>query len=1028
MGSRIKIAQINAMRSATVMHEIRKVAEEENLDLVCIQEPYTRSGKVLGMPVTSQVVIAGENAMTVVIVFNRDIATTVNRRLSDDHCVCVEIKTKAGSWIIANQYYQFSHDAAPHIEKTKKIFRIYNTQNNPVLVLADANAKSTVWHSNQTDEKGEEIEIALQELGVETINKPRNPPTYQGRAGASSNIDITIANMVAMERVQKWQVKDGITTSDHNMITMELTKTRETIIEPEVKRRKYNLRRADWTRLKAEIDMSMPINEDKNIHDSAKEITREIKRVMYLSIPEIQKHPGVKNKQWTEEISSLRKRVRVQRKRYQRSIIEQERRYHLQAYRELKATYTQKIYENKMTSWDKFVKENLETDAWGIPYKLVSQKIRCPTVFSTMRIAGDGDNYTKNWRESAEILLQSLLPDDDVQEDSREQRSTRQEMTEVRPANTRISAPFTMEEVDNVIQRMKKNKAPGPDGIKAEILQALSEQITPKLTDLFNVCLKKGKFPNIWKRADVIIIKKGEDKDPEDPKSYRPICLINTMGKVLERLMCNRLQRHREETGMHEGQFGYRKGRSTEDAVNKAVETVTNIDSRYVITIFVDISGAFDNLWWPALFKRLRNMDCPADIYAMIRSYCQDRYVEMLSPQENVTKTITKGCPQGSICGPIFWDIMMEDLLDKLQRNDNVKETVAYADDLLLIIEGNTRLSIETKTNQALHQLQNWCKKNKLNISETKTTYSIMKGTLLRDPIIKINNKTIKRSKTTKYLGITLDEKRNYSLHMENTCRKARNIMGKIARLAQRDYKIPLQTIQLYCGTIMASIVSYGASVWADRLLLCKPKAKIRGAQRGILIRLTGAFSTTSLEALCVLTGICPLDITIRKRAASYWLKNNEAEKAGKLLRNRMAHTKKEITAACQLEWQEGWNDAEVGRRTHQFLPNVQERNDLKHFKPTRGLVHFLSGHGPYPTYLSRFNLKEDDLCECGEVGSPEHVVLLCPHTQDQLQEERRQLPDVNINIYEIIRDEERFNILNQLAEKASNLAQRNYN
>lgn len=1023
MAEQIRIAQLNARRSATVMSEIRKVAEDEKLDLICIQEPYARRGKILGMPVSSQVVVSGDEPWTAVIVFNRDIATTVNKQLSDSHCICLEIKSKkAGDWILGNQYFQFSDNVNIHLQKTKKIIRKYNNT-HPILILADLNAKSTLWHSTTTNREGEEVERTLQELNLEVLNEPGNPPTFVGNA--ETNIDATLGNALALGRISEWKVKENVTTSDHNIILMNIHKQE---IRPEeeieIRRDKYDIRRTNWTKLKDSLRADIRIGEDVNIHESAKQLTMMIRKAMQKAIPKMKENRNVSNKQWSEELTTLRKKVRSQRKRYQRAIIQEEKQQHLIRYRELKAEYTEKIIKTRTDSWDKFVRENMETDMWGTPYKLVSQKIRSPTVYSTLKMDGEEETYTKDWKESAETLLRILLPDDNREGEDEDQERLRRELIEEIPNNNIQTRPFTENEVEDAIMKIKKNRAPGPDGIKVEILQNTTEILVPKLTNLFNTCLKVGKFPNTWKRADVVIIKKGTDKDPEDPKSYRPICLLNVLGKLLERLICNRIQEYRETIGMHEGQYGYRKGKSTEDAINKAMEGIQDTNSRYVVTIFVDISGAFDNMWWPALFRRLRDINCPKDLYKITKNYCQDRHVEFLCPNDRTTKEITKGCPQGSVCGPIFWDLIMEELLDTLHTNNDVKTTVAYADDLLIVVEGTSRREIETKSNNILRDLNQWCKKQKLTVSQKKTTYALMKGTLERDPVIKLDDKSIKRVKTNKYLGVYIDEKQTYETHIEETCKKAKGIMNKLARLAQREYKIPLTTVQTYFNTIMASITSYGASVWAYRLLLVKPKRKIKSVQRSVLIRLTGAFSTTSLDALCVITGICPLDLTIRKTAAKYWLKKGKIQKIEEVLRGN-AISKAEINNHVNEEWQNNWDASEVGRRTYDIIPNIQNRLRLPHFKPGRGLVHFLSGHGPYPTYLHRFNLKDDQQCNCGQIGTPEHVVFHCPETENQLEEERSRLQEHTIRA--MLNDSELFSVLNRLAEKASAIQYQKY-
>ena len=157
--------------------------------------------------------------------------------------------------------------------------------------------------------------------------------------------------------------------------------------------------------------------------------------------------------------------------------------------------------------------------------------------------------------------------------------------------------PFAVEEVQVAIMKQKINKAAGPDGLKAEVLHHLVGELSPFLCKLFNECLLQGRIPNRFKFANIVVLSKGEDKDPKMVKSYRPICLLNVFGKVQERLLSKRLREHRLLHGISDMQFGFRKGKSAQDAINLALESVHGSDAKYIVGIFIDIAGAFDNLW-----------------------------------------------------------------------------------------------------------------------------------------------------------------------------------------------------------------------------------------------------------------------------------------------------------------------------------------------------------------------------------------------------------------------------------------------
>ncbi|KAF2887598.1 hypothetical protein ILUMI_18575 [Ignelater luminosus] len=360
----------------------------------------------------------------------------------------------------------------------------------------------------------------------------------------------------------------------------------------------------------------------------------------------------------------------------------------------------------------------------------------------------------------------------------------------------------------------------------------------------------------------------------------------------------------------------------------------------------------------------------------------------------------------------------MEELLLSLDDNENAADTIAYADDIMLVIQGNSRTELQRKTNDVLNHVMSWCDLVKLKISAEKTTYVLMKGNLQRDPLIRIRDQRISRKKVVKYLGVKLDEKLNFHQHIEEACNKAASMMQKIATISQRHYKIPLQCVRLYMNVVLTSIVGYGASAWASRLgQRVKLQERINRVQRGVLVRLTGAFKTTSTEALCVVTGIMPLNLEVLRRAAMYWVRKNNPNKVEEIL-GRPANTKREINTIILDRWQREWTSSTKGRRLYGLLPDVRRQLRNVHHQPSQGLIHFLTGHGPCAEHLARFNLQATDHCECGATGTPEHVVLECPNTEGIAAEERAVLRGMNTR--DIIQDGILLPVLDQLANKIS--------
>jgi hypothetical protein len=141
---------------------------------------------------------------------------------------------------------------------------------------------------------------------------------------------------------------------------------------------------------------------------------------------------------------------------------------------------------------------------------------------------------------------------------------------------------------------MGRDKASGEDGLTARILRVAFPVMAEIVTTLFNECWRRARIPKGWKNAVVVPLLKIRDKDKSDPKSYRPISLLPVLSKVLEYLICVRL-RERIGPSMSDNQYGFRAYRSTTDAILRMREWSESRAEKYVLGVFLDISGAFDN-------------------------------------------------------------------------------------------------------------------------------------------------------------------------------------------------------------------------------------------------------------------------------------------------------------------------------------------------------------------------------------------------------------------------------------------------
>ena len=176
---------------------------------------------------------------------------------------------------------------------------------------------------------------------------------------------------------------------------------------------------------------------------------------------------------------------------------------------------------------------------------------------------------------------------------------------------------FTLEELKRAGGRLKANTAPGIDGVPNEIVKEVIGAYPKILPEAFNSCLRQGRFFVDWKKQRLVLLKKG-NKPLGDASSYRPICLLDTMGKLLEEIILQRLQGHMVDgNGLSENQFSFRKGRSTVDAIQTVVDIATKARrgtgkrKGFCALISIDIRNAFNTTRWNMYDDFLR-MDLPA--------------------------------------------------------------------------------------------------------------------------------------------------------------------------------------------------------------------------------------------------------------------------------------------------------------------------------------------------------------------------------------------------------------------------------
>lgn len=542
----------------------------------------------------------------------------------------------------------------------------------------------------------------------------------------SSNIDVTMTTPGLDNTIKYWTVCDP-TDSDHRAITFEVGK-KVTRIEAEGR---FRTKLAYWDSFRTTlINKAVNINDADDLATRAKSYTTAIIEAAIRSIPYSRtKFSLNKPIWWNNQCSSTKAELnRIRRTETSGSeLLKNARKKHLRT-----------IRSAKMKSWRTFC-EDVNMNVWGKAFKWAKKGTRTSTPPSSI-LKMDGTE-TETISETIETFLDTFVQTD----------QNTMNVTPTRIDDAEAYKPVTEDEVKAAIWRIGPNKSPGLDGINAQILRKAWPTVKHGLTNLYDDCLRKGEFPTPWKQAKMVLIPKGPDKDTKMTKSYRPISLMWVLAKTLETLIVSRQE---EEIALDKvvEQHGFTRNKSTVTAIDEVLSWSNTCPNKHVLAVFLDITGAFDNVSWRAITDKVVNMGCKTRTAAIIKSYLIGRQAQLTMKGRTVWKTLTKGCPQGSQLGPTLWKVVMASLAESTLKKGT--KWTFYADDIVILAGAARKETAIARLERAYEKAKAWATTHGLSFSAEKSQTMSLKGGLKPDYHIKLGENVIKATSPVTYVGV----------------------------------------------------------------------------------------------------------------------------------------------------------------------------------------------------------------------------------------------------------------------------------
>lgn len=354
-----------------------------------------------------------------------------------------------------------------------------------------------------------------------------------------------------------------------------------------------------------------------------------------------------------------------------------------------------------------------------------------------------------------------------------------------------ILQPIKHKEYNLAIKHTKKNKTPGPTGIKVDIFCYLPKNYNDIIISIFNAIICTHYWPLLFKTSDMIFLNK-IGKSPHNPYNYRPISLLETIAKIFEKIITQRLLLYLEHHNLlPEHQFGFRSSRSTTHSIYIIMETLKELRKQKQTALIAtrDISKAFDTVWHKGLIYKInQTLNLDDDFTSLIFNYIHDRkIIPKVQGVAGPSFTPNAGVPQGSCLGPIIFLSFVHDIPPPIYPNTSYFQ---YADDFIHIVNSDSKgknknknaiRKMENELNHTLNWERQWKIKTcieKCSINYVGTTTEALQqlGGVICD------NKQIPLKNPLTILGYKMSNHLTDNFHIDQMINKAKLNLSQLYR------------------------------------------------------------------------------------------------------------------------------------------------------------------------------------------------------------------------------------------------------
>ena len=860
----IKARQINCWRREV---STRSVIHWQNVQIAFLTEPHTPSLQNMRHSGTIYCDKSYKKARSAIYVNKNCLDGSLLPHLTNRDIVTVLLENQGT--VVVSAYLHNDPTKRPETAwppLLDEIAEYVRARHFKLLICADSNSWSELWNSSYTNARGEVVEEGIARHGLYVCNQGHTL-TFDSHVGKSI-IDITLSSDPSM--ITNWKVLDQETSfSDHNIISFEILGINQ--CSPVLHR---SLKNVNWKSVATEIKSAMihPIPErwSRSLLDEACDaLAARLQESLDFHAPK--KPFRQKSSYWWSTECSLAKRLSRKKDKIARR---RPNALNKNDAREAVKAYQKTVSKAKQSSWRNFI-----SDVDGI-HAMARVNYILKNLGNTKMALGlvkkhDG-SLAENKEESLVTMMQVHFPNCQVITDpGHGHREVGPEDTTAKP--TTDYPWLTRVRYRAACEAFKKNKTPGEDEVRAELLSAMDDEMADYMLTLIAAGLTLHYTPKSWRKVNVIFLPKDGKPDYAECKAWRPISLLSVAMKLAERL----LLWHMEDTSLlrfptHPQQYGATKGRSCDHALSM----ITNIiekgmnQNMYVLTVFMDIRGAFDNVKFESIITAMTEREVHPDIIAFYKHFLYNRLVSSTLGEASVEVCPGKGTPQGGVLScRVGWNLTFDGFLKKTENSPVT--AIGFVDDGSLVIKGTDIKILYKEMQKAIDGALEWSSSHGLEFCPKKTV-SMLFSHKLRPralPKLQMYGQQIPNVTETKLLGVTFDANLNWHAHINSRINACRFALLKLRPVVGHCWSPEPQYLRWVYEACVLPILTYGSVIWGHVANEPSIRNKLNKLQRLGLTSIAPVRRSTPTAALEILYNIAPLHLSITEKAQQTFLR-----------------------------------------------------------------------------------------------------------------------------------------------------------